>query len=97
MRPDAHTLVAAYAVHALDEGERADVSEHLEQCDTCRDDLRSFRETATVLAAATAEALPDRVISLPRTWTSTSGCSFSTTRSSRSCGPRSWTMATPSA
>lgn len=61
MRPDAHTLVAAYAVHALDEGERADVVEHLGQCDTCRDDLRSFRETATVLAAATAEAPPARM------------------------------------
>jgi len=61
MRPDAHTLVAAYAVHALDEGERADVVEHLDQCDTCRDDLRSFRVTATVLAAATAEAPPARM------------------------------------
>jgi len=61
MRPDAHTLVAAYAVHALDEGERTDVVEHLGQCDTCRDDLRSFRETATSLAAATAEAPPARM------------------------------------
>lgn len=61
MRPDAHTLVAAYAVDALDDGERADVETHLEQCEVCRDDLRGFRETAAVLAAAEAEAPPARM------------------------------------
>ena len=61
MRPDAHTLVAAYAVHAVDERERADVVAHLDECDTCRDDLRVFRETATVLATAAAEAPPARM------------------------------------
>ncbi|MFC3688652.1 anti-sigma factor domain-containing protein [Aquipuribacter hungaricus] len=61
MRPDAHTLVAAYAVHALDEGERTEVREHLEQCETCRDDLRAFRETAATLATAAAEAPPARM------------------------------------
>lgn len=61
MRPDAHTLVAAYAVDALDEQERADVREHVEQCDTCQEDLRSFRETVAVMAAAGAEAPPARM------------------------------------
>ncbi len=61
MRPDAHTLVAAYAVDALDEGERADVREHLGQCETCQEDLRSYRETAAVLASAEALAPPARM------------------------------------
>lgn len=61
MRPDAHTLVAAYAVDALDEEERTEVREHLDQCETCRDDLRSFRETVAVMASAGAEAPPARM------------------------------------
>ncbi len=61
MRPDAHTLVAAYALDALDEDEREDVREHLEQCETCREDLRSFRETVAALAATAAEAPPARM------------------------------------
>lgn len=61
MRPDAHTLVAAYAVDALEDGERDDVETHLEQCEVCREDLRDYRDTAAALAAATAEAPPARM------------------------------------
>ncbi len=61
MRPDAHTLVAAYAAGALEESERADVQSHLAHCDVCRDDLRGFRETLAVLAEASAEAPPARM------------------------------------
>lgn len=61
MRPDAHTLVAAYAVDALDEHERADVRAHLDECEACREDLRSYRDTVALLASATAEAPPARM------------------------------------
>jgi len=61
VRPDAHTLVAAYSAHALEDPERADVREHLLECDVCRDDLRAFRETLTTLASASAEAPPTRM------------------------------------
>lgn len=61
MRPDAHALVAAYAIDALDEAERADVRAHLVECEVCRDDLRGYRETTALLAATTAEAPPARM------------------------------------
>jgi anti-sigma-K factor RskA len=61
MRPDAHTLVAAYAADALEQSERADVEAHLAECDVCRDDLRGFREALAALAHATAEAPPARM------------------------------------
>lgn len=61
MRPDAHTLVAAYAADALEQSERADVEAHLAECDVCRDDLRGFREALAALAQATAEAPPARM------------------------------------
>jgi anti-sigma-K factor RskA len=61
MRPDAHTLVAAYAADALEESERADVEAHLEECEVCREDLRGYRETLAALAATTAEAPPARM------------------------------------
>lgn len=61
MRPDAHALVAAYAVDALDEAERADVRAHLDECSVCRDDLRGYRETTAVLASVTAEPPPARM------------------------------------
>lgn len=61
MRPDAHTLVAAYAADALEQAERADVEAHLAECDVCRDDLRGFREALAALAHATAEAPPARM------------------------------------
>lgn len=61
MRPDAHTLVAAYAVDALEESERTDVEAHLAQCDVCDNDLRGYREALASLAAATAEAPPVRL------------------------------------
>jgi len=61
MRPDAHTLVAAYAAGALEDDERADVQEHLDQCEVCRDDVRGFRETLAVLAEASAERPPARM------------------------------------
>lgn len=61
MRPDAHTLVAAYAAGALEDDERVDVQQHLAQCEVCRDDLRGFLETLAVLAESTAERPPARM------------------------------------
>lgn len=61
MRPDTHTLVAAYAAHALEEPERADVREHLARCEVCRDDVRGYRETLAAMATASAEVPPARM------------------------------------
>lgn len=61
MRPDAHTLLAAYAADSVDAAERADVEAHLAECDGCRADLREHRETLAQLASAVAEAPPARL------------------------------------
>lgn len=61
MRPDAHSLVAAYAVDALEESERSDVEGHLDECDVCQEDLRGYRETLAALGDATAEPPPARL------------------------------------
>jgi anti-sigma-K factor RskA len=45
-----HELSAAYALHALDERERARYEEHLATCERCREDVASFSETASALA-----------------------------------------------
>ena len=61
MRPDAHTLLAAYAADSVDAAERADVEAHLAECSGCRDDLRDHREALAQLASAVAEAPPARL------------------------------------
>lgn len=61
MRPDAHTLLAAYAADSLDPADRADVQAHLAECAGCRDDLYADRETLTQLALLVAEAPPARM------------------------------------
>jgi anti-sigma-K factor RskA len=47
-----HELAAAYAVDALDEGERAVFEAHLPGCGPCSEDVRAFQDTATMLAYA---------------------------------------------
>lgn len=47
---DVHALSGAYAVDALDELERARFEKHLAECDDCRDEVASLRETAAALA-----------------------------------------------
>ena len=61
MRPDAHTLLAAYAADSVDAADRADVEAHLAECSGCREDLREYRETLAQLATAVAEAPPARL------------------------------------
>jgi len=56
-----HALAGAYALDALDEGaERKRFARHLRRCPSCAEELRGFREVATVLAfAAAAEPPPE--------------------------------------
>ena len=62
-----HTLVAAYALDALDGAERAEFELHLAGCDDCRNELAEFGPVVAELAAATAAtpppALRDAVLS----------------------------------
>ncbi|MFD4245993.1 anti-sigma factor [Streptomyces sp. NPDC058525] len=55
---DIHVLAAAYALNALDPGEREEFAAHLTACEACRHDVADFQATAARLAAATAQAPP---------------------------------------
>ncbi len=55
---DIHALSGAYAVDALDDGERIQFEQHLETCPECRAEVRSFCETAALIAGASAERSP---------------------------------------
>lgn len=55
---DIHALSGAYAVDALDDDERAQFEQHLEACPECRAEVRSFSETAALLAETEAETPP---------------------------------------
>ncbi len=54
-----HALSGAYAVDALDDAERDQFEQHLETCSECRAEVRSFRETAAMIAGASADAPPE--------------------------------------
>ena len=47
---DIHDLAAAYALDALDDGERAAFEAHLAECQSCAEDVQAFRSTAAALA-----------------------------------------------
>jgi anti-sigma-K factor RskA len=53
-----HDLTAAYALDALDENERREYERHLSGCESCREELASFRETAGALALAVESPAP---------------------------------------
>jgi anti-sigma-K factor RskA len=56
---DVHELTAAYALDALDADETEAYESHLAQCERCREELSSLRESAGALAwAADAPAPP---------------------------------------
>ncbi|MFC9588971.1 anti-sigma factor [Streptomyces sp. NPDC056944] len=55
---DAHALAAAYALGALDAGERAEFEDHLRTCEACRQETAEFEATAARLAAAVAQVPP---------------------------------------
>ncbi|SFB38437.1 Anti-sigma-K factor RskA [Amycolatopsis marina] len=56
--PEMHTLAGAFAVDALDEHERARFQRHLNECDSCRQEVRELRATAAKLGLAVAEDPP---------------------------------------
>ena len=63
---DLHDLAAAYALDALDPGERAEYEVHLAGCEQCRQEVAALRETVAQLAEAVVEepspGLRDRVL-----------------------------------
>ncbi|MFE3460820.1 anti-sigma factor domain-containing protein [Nocardiopsis aegyptia] len=56
---DQHTLAGAYALHSLAPSEAVRFEDHLAGCDSCRQEVRGFSETAARLAAATARTPPE--------------------------------------
>lgn len=58
MTQDLHHLAAAYALDALDPGERAAFEAHYPSCEICSTEVADFRETAAVLASDVAAAPP---------------------------------------
>lgn len=67
-----HDLTAAYALDALEDDERREYERHLSDCEGCREDLASFRETAGSLALGVASPEPppelrERILRAART------------------------------
>jgi anti-sigma factor RsiW len=58
---DVHTLVGAYALDALSELERRRFQHHLDECETCTQELRGLQETAARLAGAATRTPPPRL------------------------------------
>ncbi|WUV13251.1 anti-sigma factor [Amycolatopsis sp. NBC_01488] len=61
-----HTLAGAFALDAVSDVERAEFARHLEQCESCAQEVAELRATAARLGAAMAEEPPpefkDRVL-----------------------------------
>lgn len=55
---DTHDLTAAYALHALDDVQRARYEQHLAQCERCREELAVLTESAAALAWAVDSPAP---------------------------------------
>jgi Anti-sigma-K factor rskA/Putative zinc-finger len=53
------SLLAPYALDALDDAERLMVAEHIESCESCADEVIELLDTASVVALGEAEAAPD--------------------------------------
>jgi anti-sigma-K factor RskA len=67
MRDDPHSLVAPYALDALNDEEERGFEEHLALCERCRGELAGLREAAAALAYGAPDAAPppglkDRVL-----------------------------------
>lgn len=55
---DIHKLSGAYVVDAVDDLERAAFERHLAECEDCRDEVTSLRETTAMLAESVAVTPP---------------------------------------
>ncbi|MFG1966450.1 anti-sigma factor domain-containing protein [Nonomuraea sp. NPDC049028] len=58
MSDELHTLSGAYAVHALPDSDGVLFETHMEECPSCRTEVRRLRETAVLLSLAVAEPPP---------------------------------------
>jgi len=58
MAADPHSLVAPYALDALDASEEQEFEQHLALCERCREELAGLREAAAALALGAPEAAP---------------------------------------
>ncbi len=71
MTADIHALTGAYALDAVAEDERAEFERHLAECESCAQEVRELRDTATRLGLAAAadppSALRANVLSQIRT------------------------------
>jgi len=56
--PEMHTLAGAFALDAVSDVERAEFARHLEQCESCAQEVAELRATAARLGAAMAEEPP---------------------------------------
>ena len=68
---DAHSLVAPYALDALDDGDQREFEEHLAHCEDCREQLAGLREAAVSLAYGASRPQPppelkDRILAQAR-------------------------------
>jgi anti-sigma-K factor RskA len=58
MTADIHALTGAYALDAVSADERAEFERHLAECESCAQEVRELRDTATRLALAAATEPP---------------------------------------
>lgn len=58
MNVDIHALSGAYAVDAVDDVERAQFERHLADCDSCRAEVDSLREAASLISTTSPVAPP---------------------------------------
>src|SRR5687768_3200877 len=58
MMDDMHDLVAAYAVDALDDSERAEYEAHLVDCAECREELAQLSDAAASVAETVSVTPP---------------------------------------
>src|SRR4029450_1440627 len=58
MAADPHSLVAPYALHALDDEECREFEQHLAVCERCRNELAGLKEAAASLAYGAAGPAP---------------------------------------
>ncbi len=58
MAADPHSLVAPYALHALDDEEGRGFEQHLAVCERCREELAGLKEAAASLAYGAAGPAP---------------------------------------